>query len=143
MFLFIIGKQVAIEEERDKLLAEKASWAEQSLHSNAAPVTDDVKRLWETERSELVKARDEALAELKVRKPTQYSKHYSCNLIQAATEAAQKSSEEARDYKRSSVRVIPGPTADSFTCCTGKVPGQGKLFNESPGSRAGTTSRSY
>jgi len=56
--VFIMIIQAALEEERDKLLAEKASWTEK--------VPEDANRLGENEKSELLKARDNALAELKV-----------------------------------------------------------------------------
>jgi nucleoprotein TPR len=59
----------ALQEERNKLLAEKASWAS----STSAPViTQDggdghaLKQQLEAERSELQKARDDALAQAKV-----------------------------------------------------------------------------
>ena len=65
--VFIMIIQAALEEERDKLLAEKASWTEKvPAQSTAAPPSEDANRLGENEKSELLKARDNALAELKV-----------------------------------------------------------------------------
>ncbi|CAL1712475.1 unnamed protein product [Somion occarium] len=54
-----IGEQskLILTEERDKLQAEKASWV------TPAVSTEEIRRQWEAERSELVKARDEALAQ--------------------------------------------------------------------------------
>ncbi|KAL0576947.1 Protein mlp1, partial [Marasmius crinis-equi] len=59
------GDQTALaslREERDRLLAEKASWAS----SNASGTTDEAARqAWESERAELVKSRDDAQATAK------------------------------------------------------------------------------
>ena len=51
------------------MLAEKESWVKSSSSGTAAPDTrlDEAKRLWETEKAELLKARDHASAQLKVR----------------------------------------------------------------------------
>jgi nucleoprotein TPR len=57
--------QTALQEERDKLLAEKASWANK-VPEGATAVPEDTTRTWEAEKGELVKARDDALAEVKV-----------------------------------------------------------------------------
>ena len=49
------------------LLAEKASWSTGSAPTTAQSAdTDAIKRQLETEKSELQKARDEALAQVKV-----------------------------------------------------------------------------
>lgn len=58
--------QTALQEERDKLLAEKASWTNRVPSEGATAVTEDAIRVWEAEKGELVKARDNALAEAKV-----------------------------------------------------------------------------
>ena len=58
--------QTALKEERDKLLAEKASWVNKAALEGVT-VTEDTTRNWEVEKGELVKARDSALAEAKVR----------------------------------------------------------------------------
>lgn len=57
--------QVGLREERDKLLAEKASWASTASIDNGS-VASDISRGWETEKADLIKARDEALAHVKV-----------------------------------------------------------------------------
>ncbi|KAF5382472.1 hypothetical protein D9615_003024 [Tricholomella constricta] len=75
----------ALQEERDKLLAEKASWAEKPSTGAGAPSTDEEKSAWEAEKAALVQARDEALAKLK-----------------AAAEEARKVAEEAKNFKRQS-----------------------------------------
>jgi hypothetical protein len=59
--------QVALREERDKLLAEKESWAKSSAASNALdPTLEEAKRLWEAEKAELVQTRDHAFSQAKV-----------------------------------------------------------------------------
>lgn len=75
----------ALQEERDKLLAEKASWTNRVPSEGATAVTEDAIRVWEAEKGELVKARDNALAEAKT-----------------AKEDHQKALEEAKEFKRSS-----------------------------------------
>ncbi|TFK24985.1 hypothetical protein FA15DRAFT_384107 [Coprinopsis marcescibilis] len=70
----------SLREERDKLLAEKASWSA----AQAAP--SDASGNWEAEKVELVRARDEALNNLKV-----------------AQDAAQKAAEEARNIRMQNV----------------------------------------
>jgi len=52
-----------LQEERDKLLAEKAAWIKPS--GNTAPLSE-APSSWEAEKAELIKARDEALDNLKV-----------------------------------------------------------------------------
>jgi hypothetical protein len=71
-FLFdilLIYTQVALREERDNLLAEKESWIKSSVNTNASPdaTLDETKRLWETEKAELLKSRDHAASQAKVR----------------------------------------------------------------------------
>lgn len=61
--------QAVLQEERDKLLAEKASWATKVPPEDTIAVTEAATRIWETEKGELVKARDNALAETKVGDP--------------------------------------------------------------------------
>lgn len=59
--------QTALQVERDALLAEKSSWATTApITSDATPVSDDIKRLWDAEKAELIKTRDDALTKLKV-----------------------------------------------------------------------------
>lgn len=56
-----------MQEERDKLLAEKTSWEKQHTSTPADSSTaDEAKSAWETEKTSLLQARDEALAKLKV-----------------------------------------------------------------------------
>jgi hypothetical protein len=75
--------QTALQEERDKLLAEKASWANKVLPEGATAVTEDATRVWGTERGELVTARDNALAEAKVGDSYQQasSPHETCSRL--------------------------------------------------------------
>ncbi|KAG6916320.1 hypothetical protein DXG01_007370 [Tephrocybe rancida] len=72
----------ALQEERDKLLAEKSSWEERPPISTT---TDEGKAGWEAEKASLVQARDEALAKLKT-----------------ASDEALKVAEEAKNFKRQS-----------------------------------------
>lgn len=59
---------MALQEERDKLLAEKESWVNASASGNvAAGTTDEAKREWASEKAELIKARDLAASQAKVR----------------------------------------------------------------------------
>ncbi|KAF9468627.1 TPR/MLP1/MLP2-like protein-domain-containing protein [Collybia nuda] len=78
-----------LQAERDKLLMEKATWTSQvPTVVDAAPNSDEAKRLWDTERVELVKARDEAIAKVK-----------------AAIAETQKAVEEGKEFKRSSDKL--------------------------------------
>jgi len=52
--------QDSLRTERDRLLAEKDTWVKQTA-STAEPVNPEVPKVWETEKAELVKLRDEAL----------------------------------------------------------------------------------
>lgn len=61
--------QTALREERDQLQAEKAAWviSTPSGASEAPTTTTDEARLaWEAEKTELIKARDQAAAHAKV-----------------------------------------------------------------------------
>jgi len=58
--------QSDLQEERNKLLAEKASWMNKAPPEGTTAVPEDATRIWEAEKGELVKARDNALAEAKV-----------------------------------------------------------------------------
>ena len=57
--------QDSLRTERDRLLAEKDTWVKQTA-SAAEPVNPEAPKVWETEKAELVKLRDEALEKLKV-----------------------------------------------------------------------------
>jgi len=66
--------KAALEAERDQLFAEKAALEESIGAMEAAPETyapgvEEAKHSWEAEKAELIKARDEALANLKVSIP--------------------------------------------------------------------------
>jgi hypothetical protein len=53
------------------LLAEKASWVSNSASADTSnPTSDDAKRVWEVEKTELIKARDEAVSSAKVKFPS-------------------------------------------------------------------------
>ena len=69
---------------------------------------DDAKGLWESEKKELLKARDDALAELKVPNSHHYPRFVFHTSVQTATEAAHKASEETKEYKLSTVSDIDG-----------------------------------
>lgn len=56
--------QVALREERDKLLTEKESWVSSSVSSNTD--VDEARRQWAAEKAELIKARDHAASQVKV-----------------------------------------------------------------------------
>ncbi|KAF6755929.1 hypothetical protein DFP72DRAFT_895626 [Ephemerocybe angulata] len=71
----------ALEAEKKKLLAEKEALS-QSVSAQAAAAPGEAPANWEAEKSELVKARDEALEKLK-----------------AATEQVQKEAAQARDIR--------------------------------------------
>ncbi|KAG6853933.1 hypothetical protein C0991_012425 [Blastosporella zonata] len=77
----------ALQEERDKLLAEKSTWKEKppTNATGESSSTDADKAAWEAEKASLVQARDEALAKLKT-----------------ASEEAAKVAEEAKNFKRQS-----------------------------------------
>ncbi|KAG7088185.1 hypothetical protein E1B28_012203 [Marasmius oreades] len=53
----------SLREERDRLLAEKASWTNTALSS--AGGTEEARQTWENEKAEILKSRDEAQAALK------------------------------------------------------------------------------
>ncbi|KII91087.1 hypothetical protein PLICRDRAFT_28915 [Plicaturopsis crispa FD-325 SS-3] len=73
----------ALRDERDRLLAEKASWtAASSTATETAPATDEDKVQWEIQKAELIKARDEAVAQVK-----------------AAVEEVRKSNEETKNIR--------------------------------------------
>lgn len=55
--------QVALREERDRLLSEKATWA---ISKATTGPTSEAPADWESEKSQLLKARDDALAQAKV-----------------------------------------------------------------------------
>lgn len=55
--------------ERDALLAEKATWVSTATVPTVAATPDETKLAWEAEKAELVKARDDAQAQLKVGQP--------------------------------------------------------------------------
>lgn len=100
--------KAALEAERDQLLAEKAALEESGATEAAletyAPGVEEAKRLWEAEKMELIKARDEALTNLKVTIPLI---HRGLRLIfpQAATEEVQKVSEEGGSLRHQNVRT--------------------------------------
>ncbi|KAG6850340.1 hypothetical protein H0H93_014613 [Arthromyces matolae] len=76
----------ALEAERDKLVAEKATWEQQPVSTSTdITSTDEAKAAWEAEKVALIQARDDALSQLKV-----------------SGEEASKASEEARNLKRQS-----------------------------------------
>jgi nucleoprotein TPR len=83
--------QAALKEERDKLLAEKASWSTNTAATAADDhsTTDEARRLWEAAKAELTKARDEALSR-----------------ADATDKAAKKVAEEAKNVRFSNVRVV-------------------------------------
>jgi len=80
--ILLIYTQVALREERDNLLAEKESWINSSVSNNAAPdaTLDETKRLWETEKAELLKSRDHAASQAKVRGLRRHSCGFHINL---------------------------------------------------------------
>ena len=57
--------QDSLRTECDRLLAEKDTWAKQTA-SATEPVNPEAPKVWETDKAELVKVRDEALENLKV-----------------------------------------------------------------------------
>lgn len=75
----------ALQEERDKLLAEKASWIKPS--GNTAP-SSEAPSSWEAEKAELIKTRDEALHNLKT-----------------ATLESQKSGEDVKNIRFSNEKL--------------------------------------
>lgn len=82
----------ALQQERDQLLAEKASWADKTSTATvpttlvvSSTSTEEERTAWESEKAALIKARDEALAKLK-----------------AVTEEARKLAEEVKNLKRQS-----------------------------------------
>jgi nucleoprotein TPR len=58
--------QTSLRAERDKLLAEKESWNKPSGSAPAAAELGPAPSEWEAEKTQLLKARDEALEKLKV-----------------------------------------------------------------------------
>ena len=54
--------QATLTKERDDLLAERATWIASTSSTGVPPDSQQ----WETEKAELMKARDEALAKLQV-----------------------------------------------------------------------------
>ncbi|KAG6903157.1 hypothetical protein C0995_004704 [Termitomyces sp. Mi166 len=87
---------VALQEERNKLLAEKSSWEKQPASAPADPSTmDEAKSAWEAEKVSLTQARDEALAKLKT-----------------ASEEAAKVAEEAKNFKRQSQEKFQARISD-------------------------------
>lgn len=62
--------QTTLRSERDQLLIEKESWIKSSSNAGEGAtsdaITEEARRQWETEKAELIKARDEAASQLKV-----------------------------------------------------------------------------
>ncbi|KAG6813573.1 hypothetical protein H0H92_009617 [Tricholoma furcatifolium] len=82
----------ALTDERDKLLAEKTSWETRPPTSaTEAPATEESKAAWEGEKESIVKARDDALAKLKL----------TLN-VQTSSDESSKLSEEVKNLKRQS-----------------------------------------
>jgi nucleoprotein TPR len=94
---------MALQEERDKLLAEKASWIKPS--GNTAPLSE-APSSWEAEKAELIKARDEALDNLKVchKIVAPYFITSQWCSPQTATLEFQKSAEDVKSIRFSNVR---------------------------------------
>ena len=67
LFWVLTVMQDSLRTERDRLLAEKESWSKQTP-SVAEPANLEASKVWEAEKAELVKLRDEALEKLKVGK---------------------------------------------------------------------------
>lgn len=68
LVLNIYTAQVSLREERDKLLAEKDSWITSGAVGDTifAATTDEARLAWETEKAELLKAREHAASQAKV-----------------------------------------------------------------------------
>ena len=58
--------QTSLRTERDKLLSEKESWNKSSASALTTVESNPTPSEWEAEKTELIKARDEALEKLKV-----------------------------------------------------------------------------
>jgi hypothetical protein len=65
---------------------------------------EEAKRLWESEKAELVKARDEAVSQYKVNPSLIAKVAFPSFVNQAAIEQARNASEEAKNIRLSNVR---------------------------------------
>ena len=91
--------KAALTEERDQLLEEKKAWIKPT---DVPPEAKAVQENWEAEKAELVKNRDEAMAQAKVASAAT-DLRYPLIFLQVAREEAEKLKEAERGLRMSNV----------------------------------------
>ncbi|TRM58157.1 hypothetical protein BD626DRAFT_410863 [Schizophyllum amplum] len=113
-FQMLIGYQVALREERDRLLQEKnklmdekASWMIASATGEGASASsDEARAAWEAEKAELVKTRDEAIAKVQVSSSLQNRMHVlTLSIKQAREHRTAAAQEKEKAIKDTELRV--------------------------------------